>query len=459
MALNSGDDATQRLTVTLQARNHLGWAVLVLLIAALLSFVATRVVTTLRQRAAFLGRVHAMRPYWLGNETPTLPVIWLRATLRQAEDLSRRFWLSGQSEIDAKLLAAQGMLDVLTRAREVRMRIDGISSFAVKRRALWKLGSLIHAIPAATLRDQDVTRIKADLDKLDGWGNAAKMEAEYWADLLPAINARHSEVQSAAIPDSGAAMADALLKLPDAAAATTPPDLKQKVAAEEVYQRLSILWDLRNDADLVKAVVDMTNTAPIAKVFAVLDNVKWAAVQAATEHSAVEGPSGDPPEAYDPVIFRVAFGVGREVSTSYLVQYKLTYSWTISIFDAKGKDVPVRTLIIDSSQPEIAQYSPQAGAMSATVAIKYNGVVGSNAAQKARTVISASSDFHAGRIIETSDGWAFGIALLTSVISGLALYAVKPGFGSLQDYVALFTWGASLDQGKNFIQSLATYKR
>ena len=42
-----------------------------------------------------------------------------------------------------------------------------------------------------------------------------------------------------------------------------------------------------------------------------------------------------------------------------------------------------------------------------------------------------------------------------SVASGVALYAIKPHFGSYADYLALFTWGAGLDQGKNFIQSLA----
>jgi len=39
----------------------------------------------------------------------------------------------------------------------------------------------------------------------------------------------------------------------------------------------------------------------------------------------------------------------------------------------------------------------------------------------------------------------------------VAIYALTPTFGSLKDYIALFTWGAGIDQGKNFIQSLAAY--
>jgi hypothetical protein len=94
-AVFSGDDDGQRVTVTMHVRNSVIGAILVLVLAVLMSFVATRVVTTLRQRAVFLQRLRGMRPAWLAGETPTLPAIWLRAALRQAEDLNKRYWLSG----------------------------------------------------------------------------------------------------------------------------------------------------------------------------------------------------------------------------------------------------------------------------------------------------------------------------------------------------------------------------
>jgi hypothetical protein len=38
--------------------------------------------------------------------------------------------------------------------------------------------------------------------------------------------------------------------------------------------------------------------------------------------------------------------------------------------------------------------------------------------------------------------------------SGLVLYYMpKPNFGSVQDYLALFTWGVGVDQGKNLVQT------
>jgi len=119
-AKNSDDDDLQRLTVTLQVHDHWIYAVLVLVVASLFSFLATRVVSGLRQRAQFLTRVSAMRPAWLKSEPAVLPVTWLRAALSQAEKLSERYWLSGPNEIDARLTGAAGMLAVLDRVWQVR---------------------------------------------------------------------------------------------------------------------------------------------------------------------------------------------------------------------------------------------------------------------------------------------------------------------------------------------------
>jgi hypothetical protein len=89
-ATNSGDDDAQRLTVAVKMRNSVLGAVLVLVLGAAVSFISIRVVAMLRRRAVFLQRLRTMRPAWLAEEPPILPVIGLRAALRQAEDLSRR---------------------------------------------------------------------------------------------------------------------------------------------------------------------------------------------------------------------------------------------------------------------------------------------------------------------------------------------------------------------------------
>jgi hypothetical protein len=461
-AKNSGEDASQRVTVTLQVRDSAVWATLVLILAALLSFVTTKVLTTLRQRALFLERVRTMRTYWLASEPSTPAVIWFRATLRQAEDLSKRYWLTGQSEIDAKLNTADGMLAVLTRVRDVRNRIGAITTPEIRRRALWVLGNIISRIPATSLSEQGVTQFKAELDKLDGWCDPNKMEAEYWANLLSPIRSRVLEVKPDTLTGSAQGVATELHAKLDAAAnaASAPSKLSDKIALEEAYQRLTVLWQVRDDTALVNDKLCVLKKESVDKVFAVIDDANWEALTKLSDGKelALEGPAGDVIEAYEPVTFKIRLSGRPALQDSYLVQKKLSYHWTITICDSKSK-TKTQTLHVESSQPEVAQFSPAAGRMKATVRIKYNSLDGPQLTQQTPTSVRKSTTFRAWRIVETADYCAFLIALLISVVSGLALYGLGATFGSFKDYLALFTWGASIDQGKNFIQTLAAYKR
>ena len=78
---------------------------------------------------------------------------------------------------------------------------------------------------------------------------------------------------------------------------------------------------------------------------------------------------------------------------------------------------------------------------------------------KAPIPIVKSDDFRIWQIFETADVLSFMLVMITSVVSGVGLYALAPTFGTFKDYLTLFTWGAGLDQGKNFVQALAAYKK
>jgi hypothetical protein len=474
-AKNSADDDLQRLTVTLQVRHHWMCAVLVLVVAALFSFLATRVVSGLRQRAQFLTRVSAMRPAWLKSESAILPVTWLRATLSQAEKLSERYWLSGPNEIDARLTGAAGMLAVLDRVWQLRERIEAIPDPKVKQRAIWNLDKVIERIPAVPLAEEDVARFKADLATFDVWcdPDSAKREAAFWADLFGAIRTLHAEVQVTQLPPGGARdLADYLLQLLVAEAIqNTPPDLQKKGAVLEVYERLSLLWEVRSHDDWVDQIVDLhpktggqwdrSAWAPIDKVYKVVDDGWWQyLIDLAPDQRKVEAPTStlDPVEAYGTVVFKLTAEAEPGLMRSYLVQKKLEYQWTIDVLPRRSRQTTTpKTLNVGSSQPRVAQYSPTAGQMKASVRITYEGREGPTVQQKTAVPVNKSRDFGILGIFEKADLIAFFVALAASVISGVAVYALTPTFGSLKDYIALFTWGAGIDQGKNFIQSLAAY--
>lgn len=456
IAANSAEDDLQKLTVTLQIRYSLLPAIVVLLFAAFFSFFATRVVSMLRQRAAFLERLGELRPAWLADEPPILPVIWLRSTLRLAEDLSRRFWLLGSGEIDARLTAAATMLGVLDRVRQVRARIQNIPEEMVRQRAIWKLDALVDTLRAAPLSDQDLAYLKAQLDGLDPWcdPDQQKREAAYWGDLLPEINAICAQVDGVTIPADLQGYAQQYRPaLENAKTQATSLGLKMK--AEETYQRLAILLEMsrRGQAALAAGV---GGDAPIDKVRGTVDDAWWKLLKDPNKKLIVKGPPAkpDPPQAYQSATFEVQTP-NDFLGNTYLMRKKLTYDWTISIRSDRGTELgPLR---VTTHQPRVAQYSPRAGTMTASVKISYQGDPGPEVSADP-VPVAKSNVFRVFTRYEAADLIGFALATAASVASGLTLYALKPVFvGSLQDYLTLFVWGASIDQGKNFLQSLGAY--
>jgi hypothetical protein len=456
IAANSAEDDLQKIAVTLQIRNSLLPAIFVLLFASFFSFFATRVVSMLRQRAAFLDRLGQLRPAWLADEPPILPVIWLRATLRLAEDLSRRFWLLGSGEIDARLTAAATMLAVLDRVRQVRGRIQSIPEEMVRQRAIWKLDTLVNTLGAAPLSDQDIAYLKAQLDKLDPWcdPDQQKREAAYWENLLPDINAICAQVDGVTIPaDLQGYVQQYRPALESAKTQATSLGLKMK--AEETYQRLAILLEMsrRGQAPLAAG---LGSDVSIDKVRGTVDDTWWELLKNPNKKLIVKGPPAkpDPPQAYQSATFEVQTP-NDFLSNTYLMRKKLTYDWTISILSERGTELgPLR---VTSYQPRVAQYSPRAGTMTASVKISYQGDAGPEVSADP-VPVAKSNVFRVFTKYEAADLIAFGLAAAASVASGLTLYALKPVFvGSMQDYLTLFVWGASIDQGKNFLQSLGAY--
>jgi hypothetical protein len=462
ISANSAEDDLQKLTVLLQIRNSLLPAIFVLLFASFFSFFATRVVSMLRQRAAFLDRLGELRPAWLADAPPILPVIWLRSTLRLAEDLSRRFWLLGSAEIDARLTAAATMLAVLDRVRQLRGRIQSIPEEMVRQRAVWKLDAVLDALGAAALSDQDLATLKAQFDTFDQWcdPDQQKREAAYWADLLPDIQAICAQVDGVTIPADLQALAQQF-KTALESAKTQATSLGPKMKAEETYQRLAILLELcrRGQAALAAG---LGNDASIDKVRAIVDDAWWALLKNPDKKLIVTGPAAkpDPPQAYQSATFEVQTP-NDFLGSTYLMRKKLTYDWTISILSRKGtfsgKEQELGPLRVTSYQPRVAQYSPRAGTMTASVKISYQGKAGPEISADPIPV-AKSGVFRIFTKYEAADLIGFGLATAASVASGLTLYALKPVFvGSLQDYLTLFVWGASIDQGKNFLQSLGAY--
>ncbi len=456
-AANSAMGDDQRVDITLQMRNPWFTAIPVLILGAMLSFGATRIVVMLQRRASFIQRLHAMQPSWLSDEPPILPVTSLRATLKQAQDLSNRFWVTGQTEISARLDGAALLLAVLDRVRQIRGRIHIDDAF-IRQRATWKLDRIVSSIGAGPLSAADAASLNTQLDELTRWSDPAQREACYWADLKTYIEAKCAVVRPANMPTpESQARVKSLLDLLTDALAHEPP-LAGKHDAEIHYGKLSILWELRSDTDLVAALLNAQDQ-DIELDRRIVDDHWWKQLNDNQKDISIKPPEGDI-QAYDIITLMVNATDDPELRDSYLVHQKICWHWTITIFPRHRKGVRAaggHTREVISREPRIAQYATREGSLKAKVRLTYNGAKGPSVEQAGTIPIGPSDDFRSWRIFELSDLISTLLALVVSVGSGIALYAFAPTFGSARDYFALLTWAAGLDQGKNFLQSLAVY--
>jgi hypothetical protein len=578
-ARNSGDDDLQRLNVTLQVRRSVWDAVAVIVLAVFISTVATGMVSTLRQRAQLLGRVRGLRPSWLDQQPEILPVIWLRAASRQAADLSRRWWIRGQAELEARITDAERMRDLLARLKQVRDRIGSIPEEKIRQRATWKLDGLVMQIPGNALSEADLAHFSAALDDFAAWSDAdpKQRERKYWNDLKPAIAARCTEVlpTSFASPDANN-LAQILCGELSAAVKNEPETLQEKIGIQDAYERLSLLWEARShDRDTrswVKQIVDLHQPltfkerwSPILRVYEVVDEGWWQVLtkrdrpkkegggttdlfawvsslfrrgsgtpQRRTDPAKLPPPRPDdsmpaqpakaenaapksdeaarqPPEpeaaepapsepgkgeemlprikivaptttvdAYTTIVFRLDSDADPGLMRSYLVQKKLKYIWTIDVYPkffwqcwrrerlpGPGGPVPrgwpywpcwlsKQTLTVTSTEPQVAQYVSRPGTVDATVTISYKNHVAETIGSAGLVRVRRSREF--GLFASAlATGITFVLVVAGSVVTGIKAFALAPTFGSLQDYITLFTWGVGLDQGRNFFQSLGLH--
>jgi hypothetical protein len=461
-AANAPVQDEQRVTLALQVRHGIGLAFLIMVVAVAMSFVGTKFVSMLRQRAAFIERVRALRPPWLAQEPPTLPVVWVQSMLRQAEDLSQRFWLTGQAQIDARLTLIETTLSVLDQIRLLRRDLaqDPPSDLLAVRAqaALTRItGRLEGPLPPAT-----ATAIKKDLDALAVWIDPAQKQACYWADLSAAVTALLGRVRSSEIADpAGKRQVELLVeKLSNLPPPTTFLEIH---AIEERHARLKILWE-RHDAPEFSTLVQIqAANGPLRDLFRAADEAAWTRLSAAHAGLRVVAPEAARTgtlEAYAPLTFRVETPGDPRLMRTFLFSRGLTYEWEIILTEpapeAGGSEFRRMTLRPVSAEPQVTQYAPQSGKMTARVRLVDEGR-SLDVTPPSQATIGKSSEFRAWQFSEAAELVALAAALVAALVSGLLLYAKSPTFGSFQDYITLFIWGAGVDQGKNFLQALGAY--
>ena len=206
-ALNSVlDDSQQKVNLVIQVRDSYWWAVLCLLIAVAVSIVSFKILSSLRHRFDFLRQLRDLRPGWLAGEPPVLAIVLVKAALKQTEDLSKRFWLTGADELDARIARLKSMVGILDKIRETRLKLEDAGLDRLLRiRAVGKLDKIVSRLGEAGLDDAALANSNADLTAFGDWlGPDANRDSCYWKDLCGAIRILLDELSLADITDTHA---------------------------------------------------------------------------------------------------------------------------------------------------------------------------------------------------------------------------------------------------------------
>jgi hypothetical protein len=394
---------------------------------------------------------------------PVLPVVWVRDVLHQSEALSRRFWLTGQDRIDARLGQISGLLGVLERVYQLQREFmrHTLLDF-VKVRALTALTRIVGDLEDTSLSEPQVIQIKTRLDALGDWVDATKQGGYYWADLSAAIDQLLVRVKPSGLSPAAQTVIGALMKELEQKKASPPKDLKAMIDVEETYARLKILWERRASPEFQDLLELQQRPAGLEDLFEVADKAAWGRLKADVPAIVLAQPSSAATvEEYD--ILRFELKPDRAVADSYVFRHGLVCKWA---FEVQRKLSWTRRLLRrsvrppdrfsgESREPAVVAYAHRAGTLTVSAVVENPATGDAFKAHRRCVNVEKSTEFRKGKLFEGAEMTSFAIAGVIAMVSGLSLlYAKNATFGSLSDYLGLFLWGVGVDQGKNLVQSL-----
>jgi hypothetical protein len=159
---------------------------------------------------------------------------------------------------------------------------------------------------------------------------------------------------------------------------------------------------------------------------------------------------GANPQAFRPLIFGFTTG-DPDLDCTYLVLHRLKYRWTFTRDDA--------TSTFETDGPNVVEYAEDAGELGVVLKIyPTENPEDSIELHGSPVPVVATTDFAWHKGVERVEIISFCLGAVAALATGLLTFYFKsPSWGSPQDYLTLFLWGAAVDQTKNALQLLQSY--
>jgi hypothetical protein len=295
----------------------------------------------------------------------------------------------------------------------------------VRVRGLAKLSEVIEDMGASCTDDKVLAATKTALDGFAGWTKPDQIAAAYWGAFAPAGTALLTTVRPGAIDESARPQMKALLENLDGALKQPPTRIDAMVEVEKNFAFLKILWD-RHKEEEFKELADKIKRNCDDDVFKCADDHAWKRVKCLGDAGNIRIllPESGSAEANAPIGIRATTD-DTELDNTVLFKHRLRFKWTIEITPkarwwqggSSRKVPPVRPT---TDQPEVVQYSPTAGTISASVRICRRAE--DTKSDQRELTIARSSDFRLLHGFETTEMLSFVITGIVAIMTGIVTF-------------------------------------
>lgn len=482
-AVNEKPGTAPQLDLTVHVRHSILWAFLILLLAISISFLITKGIVNWRHRLRLQARARDLRREWLRELPSSAPVIWLLATRRQAEIVLDRFpLLPAPEQLTERLDRAARLLVLLGRYRDLRRRLEASPfPYMLKWRMEGELDAIVRRIEPESLDEAAAASFKTELDTFGK--DLANPVPRYRPLIVVATKKVKSVVQLDEIPARGKqpSRLQALMKRYVEADPPEGATEEALVLIDRVCSSLRVLWRHRDDDALRSKLLGLiarekAEDIPIEHVFELTNQERAEKIgQEVKRGRASLSPTGrrsraSQIEALQPTRFEVHLK-DEELDEGFMLKSRIRADWHFKLTPRARRAgwwsrlrppwVPAQPEPIswDETCPgnTLFQFAPEPGSLEMEVRLRYGNLETEPIAGE----LSIAASF--GRIrslLPALEEWVLvGVSAAIALASGLVLYYLpNPTFGSLQDYLALFTWGVGVDQGKNLVQTFQSLR-
>jgi hypothetical protein len=447
-----------KIDVTVNVRHHWIWAVLAVIIALALSYLASKGVASWRERLRIRGQLVALNEERFNAHTYLPSVVFLRAVVAQTEALISRLWIiSPPSSVYDYVARAQRVVAIMQRYSAVCEALEGaFCSDAVEYYYHMAIDDIMNRIGPQPLDQKTADDIVNDLNTVAA--HLADPTVWYWSTFRREASALAQRAKTVLDDLGDPIVAGALIERLQ----TLPQTLvdKNETSFDQDYWILTLLYTRRGyTEDIAQLVECYKRHQSFAETTKLADQLAWHRVEKAALAGKVKVTSNDGLDDHEclrPITYLLDFA-DPAIRESYFVANILKYQWHFKLKPESGEQ-KTWTVFVDS--PRITQYIPAPGMLEVAATLHWQ-VPDHHREVPAHPLhlkVLENSEIKLSKNLDSTEVLLFLIIMVIALVTSLSsLYLSKPTFGSFADYIAILAWAIGIDQGKNLIQLLKAY--